>query len=227
MCGRFFLTTPPGPLATLFDLDDVPDLTPRYNVAPTQPVAIIRPSGEGRRELREARWGLLPSWSAGPEKAYHGINARAETVATLPSFRDAFRSRRCLIPADGFYEWKAEGKQKRPHAIRWNDHRPFAFAGLWEVWNGQGGALETAAILTTTANDLLRPLHPRMPVILPPEAWAAWLDHDVHDRTVLEALLVPVPDDRLVVTAVGPWVNSARHEGPRCLEPAAPQASLF
>ena len=223
MCGRFTLTPPSTDIPSFFDLDldDVPLLTPRYNIAPTQPIATVRLGTEGRRELHEARWGLLPSWAKDRSKASHGINARSETAAEKPTFRAAFRSHRCLIPASGWYEWRAEGGRKQPYAILRRDGGLLAFAGLWEKWGHDGEVLETAAILTTSATAAMRPLHDRMPVILPREAWSVWLDPQRRTDEELAPLLVPF-DDGLVFVPVSTYVSNARNQGPGCLEPVGP-----
>jgi putative SOS response-associated peptidase YedK len=218
MCGRFTLTASADVLADLFDLVEVPDWTPRYNIAPTQPVAVVRLQPAGGREFARLRWGLVPSWAkeiAGPPL----INARADTVATKPSFRTALRQRRCLVLADGFYEWQKRGKEKQPFSIRLLGDRPFAFAGLWERWNGGEQPVESCAIITTEANDLLRPVHERMPVILPPAAYAEWLDPQAHDAQQLTALLRPYAAEDMKAVPVSAWVGNARHDDPRCLEP--------
>ena len=157
------------------------------------------------------------------------INARSETAAEKPAFRDALKSRRCLIPADGFYEWKrGDGKKKQPFAIRLKDGSPFAFAGLWERWEAEDGRpVETCAILTTEANELVKPIHERMPVILRPEDYEAWLDPHVGRADLLQPLLIPFEAERLAIFPVSPWVNNARHEGPRCLERIEPEPNLF
>ena len=175
MCGRYTLKTPVERLAEKFSLADLPPMTlkPRYNIAPSQPVAVIRLlPDDSDLKLAMLQWGLIPAWVKDPAKALKPINAKAETVAEKPTFRDAFRHRRCLIPADGFYEWKQEGSRKWPVYIRMKDQEPFAFAGLWECWEGQEGkakAIESCTILTTEPNDLLAPIHNRMPVILYPK----------------------------------------------------------
>ncbi len=169
MCGRFTLRTPTHRLAEAFGVRDLPNLPPRYNIAPTQDAAVVRPGPEGEaRELAMLRWGLVPSWSEGPS-AYSMINARAETVATKPAFRAAFRHRRCLVPADGFYEWQRVDGGKQPYLVELASGEPFAFAGLWEHWEG-GDVIESFTIIVTEANELLRPIHERMPVILDPVA---------------------------------------------------------
>ena len=193
MCGRFTLRTPARDLVEIFELLREPEFSPRYNVAPTQRIAVIRQYGKDR-EFSDMRWGLVPSWSKDPKAGPPLINARAETVATKPSFRTAFRRRRCLIPADGFYKWqKTDSKTKIPHYIRMAKDRPFAFAGLWECWQGgDGSPLESCTIVTTEANDLMRPLHDRMPVILPEKDFAKWLDPKNENVPELETHLAAI-----------------------------------
>jgi putative SOS response-associated peptidase YedK len=208
MCGRFTLTAGGQRVADLLGLDEQPSLFPRYNVAPTQPIVAASAGAAGARELATLRWGLPPAWSGGPTL----INARAETVADKPAFRDAFRRRRCLVPMDGFSEWqKLTGGRKQPYHFRRPDGSPFAVAGLWE---GDAGAL-----LTTQADAVVAPVHDRMPLILPQADFALWLDLQA-PLADLGGLIRPCVEAGLLAVAVGPWVNDARHEGPRCVEPA-------
>lgn len=177
MCGRYSLTSPIEGLRALFDFDELPNLQPRYNIAPTQGVVVVRERHAGGRELTAMRWGLVPSWAKEVGGGPPLINARAETVAEKPSFRAAFARRRCLVPADGFYEWKktAQGP-KQPYRIALPDDAPFAFAGIWEHWqDAQGSELESCAIVTTEASPQIAEIHSRMPVILPPDAYEGWL----------------------------------------------------
>ncbi len=229
MCGRFLLFSGGRELTERFRLAGEPAVVQRYNIAPTQAVAVIRTSDQGRR-LEMLRWGLIPSWAKDEKIASRLVNARVETAADKPAFRSAFRKRRCLIPADGFYEWKTERRQKQPLLIRLHHAGPFAFAGLWESWHGtDGAALETCTILTTTANELIRPFHDRMPVIVAPTDYDAWLDVS-HPLTAEDRLFEPFPSSALTVMAVSSWVNDVRHEGPQCLEPpeiADTERSLF
>ncbi len=183
MCGRYSITKPVEAMRQLFDFaGPLPNLPARYNVAPTQEVPIIRSQGGdgdggGGRALAMLRWGLIPFWAKEPSIAYRMINARAETVATKPAFRAAFRARRCLVPADGFYEWQKRGRAKQPFRIVLKGEALFAFAGLWERWSGgEGEVIESCTIIVTEANELLRPIHDRMPVILDPADLGAWLD---------------------------------------------------
>ena len=221
MCGRYTLSTPAGRLAAEFQLDGAAaDITPSYNVAPTQQVPAVL-EDEGGRRLEMLRWGLVPSWADDPEIGARMINARSETAPEKPSFRRAFRGQRCLIAADGFYEWKREDGGKQPYYFRMQDGRPFAFAGLWESWEkGGDGALRTCAILTTRANSVLEGVHERMPVILPAGAYDAWLDPDA-DKEELGELMIPYPGEDLEAYAVSRFVNSPRNNDERCIEPAA------
>ncbi len=226
MCGRFLLTRP-SQVPTLFQVDG-PTLFPRYNIAPTQPVAAVRTSpASGERECVLLRWGLIPSWAVGARAGQGLLNACSETAAEKPSFRAAFRRRRCLVPADGFYEWQRGQRRSHPYAVRFKDERPFAFAGLWERWLAPDGRpLETVALLTTAANELVRHIHPRMPVILPAEHYEAWLDPRLSDVGKLPPL-VPYPGGEMTLLPLSGWVNDARHEGPQCLEPLSESQPLL
>jgi putative SOS response-associated peptidase YedK len=221
MCGRFTLSTRPQAVATLFGLGAVPDLPPRYNLAPTQPLAVVR-QGDAGRSFSLMRWGLVPSWADDLKIGNSLINARCETVAQKPAFRTAFRRRRCLLPADGFYEWGQVGPKKQPYHFRMRDASPFAFAGLWEEWHSpEGEAVQTCCIITTAANAVVQPVHERMPVILAEGFFDRWLD-PAYDRVDgLLPLLQPFPDAAMEGFAVSTRVNSPRFEGPECLEPAA------
>jgi putative SOS response-associated peptidase YedK len=217
MCGRFTLRTPASVLVSQFALDLGLQLPLRYNIAPTQQVAVIR-SADGARQLAMMKWGLIPSWADDPKIGYSLINARSETVAEKPSFRSAMKSRRCLIPADGFFEWQKEGKKKLPIYFRRPDDQPFAFAGLWERWSKAAEPVESCTILTTSANALVRPFHDRMPVILSPNDYNAWLDPQTTDAEKLRYLFEPCHVEELTAYPVNPVVNSARHEGADCIE---------
>jgi putative SOS response-associated peptidase YedK len=226
MCGRFALDAPAEALATLFDLPEAPVLAPRYNIAPTQPVGIVRATqDQSGREWALVMWGLVPSWAKDPTIGARMINARSETVAEKPSFRAAYKRRRCLVPASGFYEWQKKGKGKQPHYISMADSRPFGIAGLWESWHGpDGGELQTCTLLTTAPNDLLEPIHNRMPVIIAPEDYAEWLDHAREDRAFfdsLQHLLRAYPAEKMSAYPVSTYVSNARNEGPECIEPLA------
>lgn len=222
MCGRFTLRTPASELVEIFELVRSPELEPRYNIAPGQPIGIVRPGAETfAREWALVRWGLVPSWAKDDKIGYRMINARGETAAEKPSFRAAFKRRRCLIPADGFFEWqRTSSKKKQPYFIGLEDQRPLAFAGLWESWTSpDGGELETATIITTESNSLIAPLHDRMPVILAPDEYGVWLDHEIESKELLTGLLDPYASEAMQLFAVDTYVNNARHEGPACVQP--------
>lgn len=233
MCGRFTLRTSPRAVADSFQLTLLPDLAPRYNIAPTQSVATIRrQESASPRELTMLHWGLVPRWADDPSVASRMINARAESLADKPAFREAFRKRRCLVVTDGFYEWRKEGKQKQPFLMSRPDGGPFAFAGLWESWRRGELAIDSCTIVTTTANGLLRELHERMPVILSPSDYDAWLDPEQQDVGALQPLLAPAPEDWLVKQPVSTLVNSAGVDQPECAQPfivpkKAEQGMLF
>jgi len=198
-----------------------PNFPARYNVAPTQPIPIVR-LWEGARHFALVRWGLVPSWVKDPRVFSLLINARSDSVLDKPAFRAAMRWRRCLVPADGFYEWKTDGERKRPFAARPTAGGPIAFAGLWEVWTGPNGEeVETAAIITTQANRTLAPLHDRMPVVLAPEAYDMWLDCRRVDADTASALLVPAPESFFETYEVSPAVNRTANDTPDLLTPAS------
>ncbi len=220
MCGRFSLSIKMDDLRAYFDLaGPLPPLDPRYNIAPSQEVAAIRLE-EGGRRLALLSWGLIPFWADNEKIAYKLINARAETAHRLPAFRDAFKKRRCLIPAGGFFEWEKSGKEKRPFHIVRRDGRPLALAGLWERWEeeGKGRVVESCTILTTGANELLRRLHDRMPVLLDPPDFEQWLDPE-SDPAALRSLLQPAPEGGLKMVPVSSVVNSPKNEDPECIKP--------
>ena len=221
MCGRYTLKTTPELVADQFHFEELSGLTPRYNIAPSQLVACVRKSsGSSTREGVMLRWGLIPSWAKDPVIGMKLTNARAESVAEKPSFRKSFRQRRCLVLADGFYEWQKEGRVKQPYYIRMKDDRPFAFAGLWEHWSSsEGQVIETCALLTTEPNELMSPIHNRMPVILNPDAYDPWLDPTLHDGSRLTSLLQSYPTEEMVANPVSRLVNNARFDDPRCIEP--------
>lgn len=209
-------------LATLFELEHVPNLEPRYNIAPTQPVAVVRLDREGRRrEFTLMRWGLIPSWAKDIGIGNRLINARAETLTEKPAFRTAFRRRRCLIPADGFYEWQKQATRKQPYFIGLPDRRPFAFAGLWEHWEGaDGSVLDSCTIITTAANERVRVLHDRMPVILERADFADWLNPSTTLDRLLH-LLRPYPFEMLLYP-VSTLVNAPENDRPECIVPLVP-----
>jgi putative SOS response-associated peptidase YedK len=218
MCGRFTLAVTAETIADFFGLVEVPTLAPRYNIAPTQLVAVVARAESGRR-LGWAGWGLIPSWASDPGSvAYRMINARSETVEKAAAFGIAFRQRRCLIPADGFFEWQAAGKKKQPYHFTLRGRGPFGIAGLWERWRNGSEDIVSFALLTTAANEVVRAVHDRMPVILPPEAFDRWLASG-QDAAELRALLRPYAAEEMVATRVGLAVNDARVDGPVCVEP--------
>jgi putative SOS response-associated peptidase YedK len=220
MCGRFALTTPASTIAEIFKVDVLPDLLPRYNVAPTTEVLCVV-QDEGKRELQSFRWGLIPGWAKDRKIAASTLNARADTVATKPAFRAAFKRRRLLVVADGFYEWQKDGKRKIPHLIQMDDGRPFGMAGLWERWTDpdSGEVLRTCSIVTTGPNELMGPIHDRMPVILPPETWDTWLDPAVDDPARLGELLVPFPAGSMKERRVASEVGNVKNRGPEVQGP--------
>ncbi len=220
MCGRYTLKATPEVVADEFHFEELSDLKPRYNIAPSQLVACVRvTSGSTTREGGMLRWGLIPSWAKDPAIGVKLINARAETVAEKPSFRKSFKQRRCLVLADGFYEWQKEGRVKQPYYIRLKSERPFAFAGLWDHWaSADGKTIETCALLTTEPNALMAPIHNRMPVILNPDTYDDWLDPDQQDVARLATLLGSYPAEEMVANPVSRLVNNARFDDPRCIE---------
>lgn len=227
MCGRFTLITPAETIAEQFQLPEVSSLSPRYNIAPTQPVAAVRRSpGNGGRELTMLHWGLIPFWAKDPKIGARMINARSETAAEKPAFRAAFRRRRCLVPADGFYEWQRLERGKQPFYIRRRDERPFAIAGLWEHWEGPDGTVESCTLLTTGPNDLVRPLHNRMPVILHPQDYDLWLAPGVQEPELLQPLLRPYPAEEMLAYPISTWINKPENDAPRCIEPLAQQGQI-
>jgi putative SOS response-associated peptidase YedK len=246
VCGRFVAVSSPALLAERFAVDEigVTDGDAHYNVAPRAVVSVVRErrAAGPRRVLSPLRWGLVPSWATDAGGGDRRINARAETVATKPAYRRAFERRRCIVPADGFYEWQkldlpgARRRRTQPYFVHRRDGEPLAFAGLWEVWKvpdesppvpgaSSDGWLRTCTIVTTTANDALQPLHDRMPVILPESAWDRWLDRDFGDVAWLQALLVPVPDDELEAYPVSPLVGNADNDGPELVRRVDPGGS--
>lgn len=237
MCGRYALMSDPELLVELLALASLPRLNPRYNIAPTQQVPVVRAAApapapgkedsrdESRRRLDFLHWGLIPSWAKDSTIGARMINARSETAAEKPAFRSALRRRRCLVPADAFYEWKKLAKGKQPYCIRMRDGRPFAFAGLWERWRhpeGEGEEIEpieSFTILTTTANALMKSIHDRMPVIIPRQAYELWLDEEVQDPAKLRDLLGPISGGLLEAYPVSKRINSPRNDDAACLEP--------
>ncbi len=217
MCGRFTLTTKLGVIAARFGVARFLDEgAPRYNVAPSQMVIVV--SDDGTRHLTQMQWGLIPSWAKDPAIGNRMINARAETVATKPAFRVALRKRRCLIPADGFYEWTPVGRRKQPMYIALKSRELFGFAGLWESWTAPDGReIKSCTIITTDANELLKPIHDRMPVILTGEAEAVWLDPEIQDPALLLPLLKPYSAEEMLAHPVSTKVNNPSHDSPECV----------
>ena len=221
MCGRFTLTIDPAHLQEAFPWAVIPDdLSPRFNIAPSQPVAVIPNTGDNG--LAMYKWGLIPSWSKDPSIGDRMINARAETLAEKPSFRNAYRRRRCLILADGFYEWKQNPgiKSKQPIYIRLINDQPFAFAGLWELWNSPDGSeIHSCTIITTQPNSLIQSIHNRMPVILFPHAYQQWITPSDLPANELNGLLIPYPADEMIAYPVSKMVNSPQFESPDLIKP--------
>jgi putative SOS response-associated peptidase YedK len=231
MCGRYTLTSRADVVAHAFGVPVPATLPERFNIAPSQQVLAIRerPGGH-QRELVALKWGLIPSWADDPEIGIRTINARSETAASKPAFRASFRKRRCLILADGFYEWQAQNGTKQPFLIRLKSGGPFGMGGLWDRWDKQGEAIETCTILTCDANEPMRAIHDRMPVVIPPERFAVWLDPDIHDPGRLSQLLRPFHPDEMTALPVSTLVNSVKNDSPKLVDPLPPpekQARLF
>lgn len=220
MCGRYTLNQPAQALAQI-GIQEIPDLKPQYNIAPTQMVATILHDPESdRRKLRQLRWGLIPSWAKDPSIGAKMINARSETVAEKPSFRAAFKRRRCLVVADGFYEWQQQEKKKQPFYFRLQDAQPFGFAGLWEQWQSlEGEEIATCTILTTNANELMLSVHHRMPVILHPKDYDLWLNPQFSASDTLQQLLQPYSPEAMTAYPVSTVVNSPKNNNPDCIVP--------
>jgi putative SOS response-associated peptidase YedK len=222
MCGRYAITSAPEAVRALFRYREAERFPPRYNIAPTQPIPVVRGVEGGERSFVLMRWGLIPSWVKDPQAFSLLINARGESVNDKPAFRNAMKRRRCLIPADGFYEWKEGGGRKRSFFVRKAGGGPLAFAGLWETWTGPDGEeMDTVCIVTTAANRQLAPLHDRMPAIIAPEAFDMWLDCDRVDALTAAALLAPAPGNLLEAYEVSLAVNRAANDFPALVEPLA------
>lgn len=218
--------TDPAEVARIFDAEsrvdeDSEDAKPRYNVAPTQPLTVVLQRADEGRVVEQHRWGLIPSFSKSAKGGARMINARAETIATSGAFRSSFRKRRCIVPSDGFYEWRRTGGPKQPYFLHPPEDALLAMAGLWAVWKDPETGLwvPSAAVVTTAANRMMSAIHDRMPVLLPREAWDDWLDTDVDDAEYLQSLLEPAPDDVLDMRPISTKVNNVRNEGPELLEP--------
>ena len=228
MCGRFTLRSSMADVAKMFGIAADPAAPLLFNIAPTQAVAAVRVSEKGGRELCSLKWGLVPSWADDLTIGNRLINARAETVATKPAYRQAFKSRRCLVVADGFYEWQKNGRQKQPYYIRLKDDRPFGFAGLWEKWSKAGQAVESCVLITTDANELVAPIHNRMPVILSPESYDLWLSPETQEIELLQSLLRPYQASEMAAYPVSTRVNSPTFNEPDCIRPqAGAERTLF
>jgi len=227
MCGRFKLSASGAKIVQAFRIASHIDLLPRYNIAPGQDIATIRWQPETKeRGLVMLRWGLVPAWAKEAKIGYSLINARAETLTEKPSFREAFRKRRCLIPADGFYEWRqVNAKRKQPYAITMKDSCIFAFAGLWEQWQDKvtGEIIESCTVITTAPNEICAPIHDRMPVILAPQNYAAWLGEESATQDQLTSILKPYPADRMTTYPIAPQIGTAKNDSPLLAEPMADQ----
>ena len=220
MCGRFTLHTPESKIREVFNLEltEPLGLEPRYNIAPSQNIPIIRGT-ETSCKMVMARWGLIPSWSKEPKTKYYTINARIESVAEKPTYRTPFKRKRCLIPADGFYEWKQTAENKVPHHIRMKDGKVFAFAGLWDHWEGEGQTMDSCTIIVMPSNEVMEPIHERMPVIIAPAHYDWWLDPRVTDKQEIMQHLTSAPSSQLTAYPVSTWVNSPNHNDERCIQP--------
>lgn len=220
MCSRFTITSPPEALRKLFNYLQRPNFPARYNIAPTQPIPVVRIGSDHAREFALVRWGLIPGWVKDPGEFTTLINARSETACEKPSFKSAMVYRRCLIPCDGFYEWTGRKGAKRPFLIRRKDRQPFALAGIWEHWmDAQGSEMESAAVLTTDANAVVGILHTRMPVIIAQEDFDRWLDPEMHRAEDVQEFLQSAADDLLDLTEVSAVINNPRNEGPEVQVP--------
>ncbi|MDH4258832.1 MAG: SOS response-associated peptidase [Gammaproteobacteria bacterium] len=220
MCGRYAFFSPAESVKRTFALDFKPELVPRYNIAPTQSVPALRVGEEGSRTLVMLHWGLVPRWAKERAIGNRMINARSETLAEKPAYRDAFRRRRCLILADGWYEWQAAPGGKQPWFVRLRDPRPITFAGLWERWKEPAGGelLESCTIVTTDASESIRRIHERMPVVLPEPAWDRWMDPAYSDTETLSEILRPYDAKALKAWQVSRLVNTPKNEGPKLIE---------
>ena len=220
MCGRFTLQAPEMLIRKAFNLRNAVQLNlqPRYNIAPSQDISIIRDAEEGHA-LTLARWGLIPHWSKEPKTKYSTINARIETVAEKPTYRTPFRSRRCLIPADGFYEWKMVNGHKIPHYIHMRKGGVFAFAGIWDRWEGNGETLDSCSIIVMPSNEVMKPLHERMPAIIAPTHYDLWLDPRITEKDEIMGFLNSAPSGSLKYYPISPWVNLPKHNDERCIRP--------
>ncbi len=226
MCGRFALVSELPRIRELFKIDRADDgigWTPKYNIAPTTKVPVAIASLEGPK-LIEARWGLVPHWERDLKSSFKRINARSESVFEKPSYRSVIKKRRCLVPASGFYEWKKEGRgksaTKQPYFIHLKDKAPMAFAGVWTTWKSpEDEVVATFSVLTCTPNALVQPIHGRMPVILEPELFEAWLDPDLRERDLIEPMLCALPQEKMGAYEISSYVGNVKNQGPQCIEP--------
>jgi len=221
MCGRFTLHTPESQIREAFNLEHTEPLglKPRFNIAPSQDIPIVREIESGH-ELTMARWGLIPGWSKESKTKYSTVNARIESVAEKPTYRTPFKRQRCLIPADGFYEWKVVNGNKIPHHIRMKDSNVFAFAGLWDHWEGEGQTMDSCTIIVMPSNEIMRPIHERMPAIIAPAHYDLWLDSRVSDKQEIMQYLNSAPSSQLTAYPVSTWVNLPKNNDERCIQPA-------
>ena len=231
MCGRITLSSSGREIASHFELDPhapVPDLRPRYNIAPSQDVTTVRQALAGRRVLSLERWGLVPHWAKEPSIGNRLINARAETLAEKPAFREALRLRRCIVPADGFFEWSGRGAERSPYLFRRGDRALLGIAGLYERWRGEAGeVIDSCILITTEANQTLRAFHDRMPVILSPGDYRPWLDRDLQESDAVLPLLAPCPEAWLEPSPVSTRINNPRNDDPDCLVVPPRTGNLF
>ncbi len=226
MCGRFTLTLSSKEVAEILNITEEMEWNPHYNIAPTQPVPVLINNGQKRLNLLQ--WGLIPFWAKDAAMGSKMINARAETIDTKPSFKHCFQKQRCLILADGFYEWKREGKSKIPYRITIPNRKAFGFAGIWDSWKSPDGDIkQTCSIITTAPNELMSTIHDRMPVILEQEMETIWLDHDITDSMRLKSLLIPYPSKMMYAYQVSTAVNSAKYDDIGCIQSVNEQDYLF
>ena len=219
MCGRFVMTLSPEKIQHVFGVTEVPAITPRYNIAPTQNILAVCQNGDGFRHLKMFRWGLIPHWAKESSIGNKMINARCETIGEKPAFRGPIRFHRCLVLASGFFEWQRLDGRKQPYLIQRKDGEPMAFAGIWDHWKNSAETIESCAILTTEANRLMLDIHHRMPVILSPSEFDLWLDRSITEAETLQGLYTPFPSESLQAIPVSTAVNNPRHDSPDCLDP--------
>jgi putative SOS response-associated peptidase YedK len=219
MCGRLSQATSAEKAQRILDIINSLDMEARYNIAPSQSIAAVRQDSNHNNKWAILHWGLIPFWAKEKKIGYKMINAKAETLGQKPAFRNAYKNHRCIIPADGFYEWKKIAGAKQPYYIRNKTEEPLMFAGLWERWKGEGEEIESCTIITTPANDLIKPLHDRMPAIITKEMWNKWLDPEITDVSQFQVMLAPYPSKQLTAYAVSRMVNTPANDSPECIEP--------